>query len=178
MNITECWEAGTKNHPETLREIGVDRIIGREIIEYSGCKGTYGMGGPGFVGFRLDKTADYKKEWLILTLWGATDWLLYDSRWVSAHPNQYEVQRPLIGIGDEVWDEFTEKVIGAKILEIDFCENSSKLTLGTNDDKNILEIPEDVSLLPKYGGTLQSKLWDGEDQMKAWVISKSGNLRC
>lgn len=49
-------------------------LIGREIVGWTPHAGTYGMGGPGFVGF------DLSGEWLIIAIWGAADWIRFDGR--------------------------------------------------------------------------------------------------
>jgi hypothetical protein len=45
--------------PPTLRKLGLDRVIGRKV-EWASCHiGTYGMGGSGFLGLKLEKTDKY-----------------------------------------------------------------------------------------------------------------------
>lgn len=178
MNITECWEGKSKKPPNTIREIGFDWVLGRKIIEYSGHLGSYGMGGPGFAGFKLDKKGDRNAEWLVLTLWGSDNWMLFNGRWLSAHPNQYDIQKPLIGFGDQVWDEFTSQIVGSKFIDADFSESYTKLTVQKDGTDSVLEIPENTKLLSKYGGNMKYREWKDEDQREAWVISRDGNLQC
>jgi hypothetical protein len=50
------------------------QIVGREIDEWIPHAGTYGMGGPGFLGFRIGD------DWLIVAIWGAGNWFRLDGR--------------------------------------------------------------------------------------------------
>jgi hypothetical protein len=52
--------------PETLRQMGVGRILGREVVGWSNSLGSYGMGGPGFFGLRLARSGALYSEWLVL----------------------------------------------------------------------------------------------------------------
>ena len=50
------------------------QIVGREIDEWIPYAGTYGMGGPGFLGFRIGD------DWMIVAIWGAGHWFRLDGR--------------------------------------------------------------------------------------------------
>lgn len=182
-NIVRCMEVDRRHRsrgplPKTLRWLGTRRIIGRRIIRW-GYRGSYGMGGPGFFGLELAAKGRYPREWLVLTLWGAGEWLLLDGEWVEAHPNQYHIRRPLYSNcgGDEVWDDLAGKVAGAEIIEANITDVSSKLVLLRGVEQHILELPEDTTRLPVWGGSLEPKKWHpDESHLDAWVISRRGNL--
>lgn len=178
-NIFPSFIGDSGSAPATLRQTGVGRIIGRRVIEWSDALGTYGMGGPGFFGLYLAETEEYSAEWFVLTLWGAGEWLLLDGRWAHAHPNQYEVQRPLRSnyAGMEGWDEISDKLVGATIRDAAISDSGSVITLEQGKDVYILEVPEDTSRLPRYGGTLEQRKWHAhESQLDAWVISPTAEL--
>jgi hypothetical protein len=180
-NIVPARESvGSKYHAvQTLRMLGVERIAERQIIEWHDSLGSYGMGGPGFFGLRLAASGAFPEEWLVLTLWGADNWLLFDGRWVAAHPNQYGTQRPLVSnfAGEEQWDEFSEQVVGASIEGANITDSTSSITLEKDSITHILEIPTDGSRLPLYGGSRALHAWlPSESFLDAWVISQSGDL--
>lgn len=54
------------NKPESISEVAPTRLIGRKITEIKDHVGTYGMGGPGYVGILLDD-----HEYLVYTIWSA-----------------------------------------------------------------------------------------------------------
>ena len=73
-------------------------LIGRHVEEIVPYAGTYGMGGPGFFALRLDR------EWLIIAVWSADNWLIVDGRAVGdAFYDNYGRQAPWISEdGDEL----------------------------------------------------------------------------
>jgi hypothetical protein len=152
--------------------------VGRKIIRW-GYRGSYGMGGPGFFGLELVAKGRYPREWLVLTLWGAGEWLLLDVEWVEAHPNQYNIRRPLYSNfgGAEDWDDLAGKVAGAEIIEAEITDFSSNLVLLHGAEQHILELPQDTTRLPVWGGSLEPKRWNpAESHLDAWVLSRRGEL--
>lgn len=176
-NIVDCVDVvdGEDRVPQTLREVGVGRVVGRRIVEWMANLGSYGMGGPGFFGLRLNATDEYPEEWLALRLWGADNWLLLDGQWVGGHPNQYHVQMPLISDfgGDESWDRMSERLVGAVIEDMQAERDESVIVLAQGEERHRLEIPKDPGRLPLYGGTMEPHAWSpGEDQRDAWIIAQ------
>lgn len=167
---------------KTLRELGTERILHRQIIGWSANLGSYGMGGPGFFGLKLSATELFSEEWLVLTLWGADNWLVLDNHWLAANPNQYEIQKPLYSnFGAELdWDETTPLLIGATLTDAIVQDNSSVLTLQRENAAHVLEIPQDPSRLSRYGGSGEPRVWNqDESQWDAWVvISGHAELLC
>jgi hypothetical protein len=175
-NLIACKDVidGQEYVPETMREVDIIRITDRWVRGWSANLGSYGMGGPGFFGLKLADTGDYPEEWLVLRLWGACNWLLLDGQWVEAHPNQYHIQEPLYSNygGDEDWDHMAERVVGSQITDVVIQQYYSKIVLALGLEKYMLEIPQDTSLLSLYGGTMEPRVWNpDEDQRDAWIIS-------
>ena len=54
-NIIACSDVidGVSYRPQTLGEVGFERITGRKVTGWSASLGSYGMGGPGFFGLNL-----------------------------------------------------------------------------------------------------------------------------
>ena len=177
-NIVPCYQnapAGTP--PKTIRQLGLSQIVGRTITAWSDHLGSYGMGGPGFFGLQLAASRPHREEWLVLILWGADNWLLFDGQWVAAHPNQYHHQKPLISTfgGDLHWDYLSEKLLGAVIGEMTITDNSSCLALDKGGNRHYLEIPAETNKLPVYGGNGRPRLWyPHESQWEAWVVVPAG----
>ncbi len=63
-------------HPQPL---DADKLIGRTVLEISDHVGSYGMGGPGFFGLRFDK------EWLVVAIWGADEWITAEGQRMKTH---------------------------------------------------------------------------------------------
>ncbi|MEP6776769.1 MAG: hypothetical protein ABJA50_14335 [Chloroflexota bacterium] len=174
-NIVACFDVvdGVSYKPQTLGEVGLDRIIGRSVTEWSANLGSYGMGGPGFFGLRLSAAREYPEEWLVLRVWGACCWLLLDGKWIEAHPNQYHVQVPLysnFGPGED-WDHVSDKLVGTT-LQNALVEPDASVFYLAGAEVHKLELPNDPSLLSLSGGTMQPREWlPGESQLDAWIIA-------
>ena len=171
-NLVACVEAATREPPPTLRSLGVDRVVGRRIVSWSESYGSYGMGGPGFFGVRLDQ-GRHPEEHLVLRLWGADGWLLYDGRWIGAHPNQYDVQRPWASDfgGDDTWDELTEVLVGGVISRVESDRAWTRFTVEREGVARDLELPEVTSRLSRFGGTMKPREWRAADHaLDAWIL--------
>jgi hypothetical protein len=91
---SNCFDSQNgKRIPLLSKKGGVKRVVGREIFETSRYLGSYGMGGPGFFGFRLGKKGRYPEEWLVLTIWGADNWLLIDKKWLSCTSHLFSSEK-------------------------------------------------------------------------------------
>lgn len=73
---------GYKRIPPTLLSRGVENLVGRTIVKYHTCVGTYGMGGSGWVGLELEGSDDSSDEtlrspplFLVYCVWGADNWI-------------------------------------------------------------------------------------------------------
>ncbi len=164
---------------QTLRQTSIKRILGREIIAWNNSLGSYGMGGPGFFGLKMAAHNGYPAEWLVLIVWAADNWLLFDGQWVAAHSNQYSVQHPLTSnfVAAEDWDGLSSKLLHTTIVGAEIVDKSSRIRVEKNDRSHLLELPEDTSRLPMYGGTLTKRVWnDDESHLDAWIISQRGDL--
>lgn len=76
--------------PTTLRDVDVDLLIGKEIIAYNSYYGSYGMGGPGFLGFVFEDSHDI----LVYAVWGSAQYTLVDGRILACHPRHYQEFNP------------------------------------------------------------------------------------
>jgi hypothetical protein len=57
-----------------------DDLVGATVRGWTPNAGTYGMGGPGFVGL------DLGDRWLVVTVWGAASWIRVDDRLLEDVP--------------------------------------------------------------------------------------------
>ena len=174
-NIIECAEGSPEGPPPlTLATTGVERIVTRAILAWHPHKGTYGMGGPGFYGFSLEQTSRFAQEWLVLRLWCAGRWLLLDDTWVEAPREQHGDQRPLFSSesGHVGWDNFSPKVVGSHIAEVDIKKSSSRLVLQKGSEVHVLEVPKDMKRLSFYPMAGRRRWNPQENQLEAWVLTQ------
>ena len=167
------WVGRHRQRPLRLRDAGKSRCLGRRVLRWSGNLGSYGMGGPGFFGLRLQRTKQYPEEWFAFTLWGATDWLLLNDCWFSAHPRYYEEQKPLYSnFGPDLsWDQATPLLKGTTLERINVGKNCFALQLAGPDFRTELAMPADSARLPKHGGFDEPRQWQSDESpLDAWVF--------
>lgn len=201
IEITICTEdayppLGRK--PATFREVGVDRLLSRRIVQWS-SKGSYGMGGPGFFGILLDSKQPYPKEWLILSLWGSASWLLLEGKELRLQVSERKVPcEPLFAVISlllgrlsilllpflalyqffrqlfrPMWDRVWKILIDSKIVEVTITENSSVIKVEKRSKIYILEAPQPGPVLG-HGHKSEIKA----NHLDAWIISTSGKIYC
>ncbi|MBE9222100.1 hypothetical protein IQ215_05255 [Cyanobacterium stanieri LEGE 03274] len=156
-------------------------IINRFIIDITYTAGSYGMGGYGFLGFQLSPTEKRKQEWLICTIFSASDWFTVNGRWLSCHPAQYPQQQPLMGtIYDphtknkyssplKTWDDFKPLILNKKISQFDCKKNSCQMII----EENIIAINPSSNNRPPFYGSRQPRDFDEKDDLrKAWILAR------
>lgn len=147
-----------------------DRIVGRLVLEWSPYCGTYGQGGPGFLGFRLAARRPHPQEWLMFCLWGAAEWLSVNNCWLSAHRGQYDdANRPLYSnFHNEQWDEFSDLVLHQKITMFAVRKHSLEFRIGEAH----IRFTEDQTSRPVFAGTgVPRVLGAGDDLREAWIVA-------
>ena len=173
--ILACKEKDGRR-PVTIRGAGVKRILHRPILSWTSHMGHWGQSGAGFFALELAETRAYYQEYLVLTLFCASEWLLLDGHWLAAHPNQYATQRPLLSFfgGEQNWDEVSAILVGAEISQAMTADAHTRFILNKAGTQHQLELPQDTSRLPLIGGTLKPRIWpDTESQRDAWVVTQS-----
>jgi hypothetical protein len=158
--------------PITLRQTGLERILGRQVLSISQYLGSYGMGGAGFFGLQLKKTKEYSMDWLVLRLWGADNWLHFDGHIINCHSNQVPKFTPLNS------QELKKTIKGLTLVSAEVMDKSSYFILdGGPTQIHRLEIKEDPASRPLTGGSNeQHKFNPGESCWNAWVVSKTQHL--
>jgi hypothetical protein len=147
--------------PPTIRKTGVERVIGRKVLDACCHLGSYGMGGPGFLGVKLEKNSEHSDEWLVLCLWGSDEWVRYDGLPIFSIVKTYEQY------GQK---KFIENVTGKVLKSFDITDKSCKIML----DETVMEITEDPKSRPTYGGSGGYRtLLETDSLLDAWVVSST-----
>lgn len=146
--------------PPTIRKTGVERVIGRKVLQASCHLGSYGMGGPGFLGLKLEKNSEHPDEWLVLCLWAADEWVSYDGESVFAINKTYKTY----GQG-----KFLENIKSKVLKSFDIADKSCKIML----DDTALEIAEDPKERLPHGSGGYRTLMENDSLLDAWVVSST-----
>lgn len=179
--IIPCWEVPADFEPQgpfdlpteeqgrkppTLRQVGIDRVVGRTVLSACCHLGSYGMGGPGFLGLQLARAGEFPEEWLVLCLWAAADWVLYDGKPIDCHPDQTEWQP--YGL-----DDFERDVAGRRVIGFACGDAYCGMQIGDR----LLTFPEDPTARPPLPGAKANRtLSPGESLLDAWVVASTQYL--
>jgi len=124
--VEEQGNFGPSGHlvPFRPRKLNPADVLGRRIEEVSTCVGTYGMGGPGFFGLRLGR------EWLVISIWGAAEWIHVNGRLVE------DVFAPMRG-RPAPWirgrkDALSARLVGSTILYVRVGKHSLSMRISGN----------------------------------------------
>ncbi len=142
--------------PPRLSEIGVDCLIGRTIVDYGASYGTYGMGGPGFVGFVLSEGASSGREVLVYAVWGAGGYTRIDGRVMECDPSFYDTVRPWVSnfADSEVgrWDDLAPLLPGCRIEAVDLGDEACRIAISGESGPHRIELLRNDPGLPPFGG--------------------------
>jgi hypothetical protein len=138
---------------------GPEKVVGRTVDQIDTHVGTYGTGGPGFFGLRLGE------EWLVISIWGASEWITVDGRLVEDFFGEKH-DRPLPWIGDH-GDELTEKLVGQEITSFKVAKQS--LSIGLANGMSI-EIAEDPDARPLFEGSKEKRAFAENDDLRKGVF--------
>jgi hypothetical protein len=155
----ESHEIYIMSKSKTFSETTLEKLIDNFIVGWSPYYGSYGMGGPGFLGFTLDDSKDYQsssgRDVLVFAVWGAGQYTLIDNRIVTCTPQFYSEYRPWFSewadADIEQWDDLTSMLIGCKISEIDLGETKCTLTVTKESLKHTIEFFKNDPRLPPMG---------------------------
>lgn len=136
-------------------------VVGGRVDEFSPILGTYGMGGPGFFGLRLDG------EWLVVALWGAAEWMTAYGRAVGDF-FYLANGRPKPWLADDATrTQFSEQLIGRHVVDIAIHQHSLKLLFANGFD---LTIEESAERRPIFQGSRTPRAFAAEDDLRRAVF--------
>ena len=144
--------------PLNIEEFGCKALQDSKIIDVCTQCGTYGMGGPGFFGLKLQ--GEYGIRWLTYCIWRAGEHILFDDDILECHPSYEKKYNPLITFENysatlakfkELLSDMTIKEVvlrkeSIEILLIDSCETVHSIKSYKFSDK-----------FPEEGGTAKKR---------------------
>lgn len=141
--------------PQNIAEFGTENLIHSRILDYTLHQGTYGMGGAGFFGLKLE--GEFGIRWLVYCIWSSGEHLLLDDKVIECHPNFIEKYAPWIVWGNNLHEEYKKTcqelkdlLFGLEILNIDLQEHALKIQLSEN---HVLETYQKSDKFPEQAGT-------------------------
>lgn len=142
------------------------QVVGRHVDQVSLYVGTYGMGGPGFFGLRLGP------DWLVVSLWGASEWILVDDRLVADwNAESYGRPLPWVHVGG---DELSGRLVGSTLAAFSVQSHSLEIRFSNGA---VMVIDEDPQRRPILEGKEQPRTFSPEDDLrKAVFLSPTAEL--
>ena len=146
-------------------------IIGQTVLEICPYLGTYGMGGPGFFGLRVEI------GWLVIAIWGASEWMTAKGRNIgdSFHDN-YGRGKPWLADWqpEEERDELSKNLLGQKITNFEVAQKSLCILFENGFDITIQEHGKTRPILE--GNKLPRNFQEEDDLRKAVFLSPTTEI--
>ena len=140
--------------PLSIEEFGYERLKNSRVVDVSTRCGTYGMGGPGFFGLKLQ--GDYGARWLTYCIWSAGEHILFDDKVLECHPNYVEKYAPLIVFDDYAssLSRFKQMLSDMTVKAVEVLEESIEIMLVDSQDKlHNIKSYKYSDKFPEQGGT-------------------------
>jgi hypothetical protein len=168
LTLLGIWRFARK--PRLAADVPKAVYLGSMIVDSSACLGSYGMGGPGFFGFKCRK--GLRSFWIVVVLWGAAEWLTLDGKLLES--GLLENERKLYENRGIIPFETAH---GGSLESIDFAADCVTMTLRKADATHILELRRDGTTVPPWRVTGEKKVLPGNELLEdAIVISCRARL--
>jgi hypothetical protein len=156
--------------PRRLVDVPGGEWLHSRIVNTCPCLGSYGMGGPGFLG--LECRQHGKTFWIVFTLWTADSWLTLDGKLLESgligDEKKTHVERGIVSI---------EAIHGGSVDAVTFSPASLVIEIGKEDGVHTLELRRDGSTVPPWRRTGGRKAFRDEESLEdALVVSRRANL--
>jgi len=159
--------------PSGIASFGCKKLIGSQIVDVSTICGTYGMGGPGFFGLKLQ--GEYGIRWLTYCIWRAGQHILFDDKLLECHPDYAEKYDPLIVFDDysNSISKFKEMLSDMTIKNIDFTKESIEIKLiDSQNNIHYINSYKFSDKFPELGGTGQKRnSFENGEMSDYWLIT-------
>lgn len=151
--------------PQFLRD-HQSEFVGQRITEIDWLLGSYGMGGPGFLGLR------FASGWIVYRLWGATDWVTLDGKRIrdSMFPDELTQFEPyqLASLNF---------LIGAQFRCLECDDQQCDLVFERSASEIHLSFRRDGRDVPPHRGNGRTKVFATHERLEdAIVVSRVARL--
>lgn len=157
--------------PLNIEQFGAEKFNDSQILDVCTCCGTYGMGGPGFFGLKLQ--GNYGTRWLTYCIWAAGEHILFDDRILECHPNHSEQYKPLISFDDysNSLNVLKERLRNMIIKEILITDEAFEIRLVDNKyETHTIQSYKFSDKFPEQGGTEQKRNSFESGEMKDYLL--------
>lgn len=162
--------------PLNVREFGLENFKNSKIVDFCPHLGTYGMGGPGFAGFKLEGA--FGERWLVYCIWSAGEHILLDNRILDCHPRFADTYRPWIDFDNQKksLEELKQLLTGLMIQDIQL--STDELTITATDKNSVTHMIHTQKMsdkFPEQGGTgKRRKSYEDGSMEEYWLVIYDG----
>ncbi|MDC0716499.1 hypothetical protein [Nannocystis bainbridge] len=165
----------TEIRPPKLFRDGGFEPRGGLVLAVKTPLGTYGMGGPGFLGIQVGGGRPHEPRWLVVTLWAAAGWATIDGDLVSEE--FFECDRIALAAAGRRFRSITTALTGTTLIAADCSDDLLVLVFERDGARQRLEIWRDGRDVPPWRGSGQPRTLGPDESMRdAVVVSESGYL--
>ena len=156
--------------PHRLADVPQSDWLDCRVYRTCSFLGSYGMGGPGFLGLRCAK--QHRRFWIVFTLWSADSWLTLDGKLLESGllggEKKTFAQRGIVSV---------DTIHGGHIRAIEFQPEHLSIQITTGDLTHALELRRDGATVPPWRGTGGKKKFGNEEKLEdALVVSRRARL--
>jgi hypothetical protein len=170
LSLIGLWRFARRPH----RLVDMDPSILRDATVTRTCEylGSYGMGGPGFVGLRL-RLPSGRHTWIVFTVWAAAGWLSINDD-LLAEGYFPDEQRELIPYRRL---RRLSELVDSRLMDISLDRDMADLEFSSSAGPLHLRWKSDSSTLPVHRGSKQPKvLAASEDIRNGVIVSRRASL--
>lgn len=157
--------------PLNIEQFGVENFSGSHILDVSTCCGTYGMGGPGFFGLKIQ--GEYGTRWVTYCIWAAGEHILFDERILECHPNYSEQYKPLVSFYDytKSLDALKGQLTDMTIKEMVVSNDAFEIELiDSKLETHLIQSYKFSDKFPEQGGTGEKRKSYETGEMKDYLL--------
>jgi hypothetical protein len=157
--------------PQRLADVDTQAFQDAKVMRVCSYLGSYGMGGPGFVGLQL-KLSSGRPIWVVFTIWGAADWLTVGDDLLADGYSPSEQRELANARRFRLLSDF----VGSTLKGIRLQHDIAELTFSSAAGPLVLCLRGDSSSLPVHRGSKQPKVLASQDVRDAVIISRRASL--
>lgn len=162
--------------PLDINQFGVDSLKGSKIVDICLLFGTYGMGGAGFVGFKLQNY--FGVRWLVYCIWSSGESILVDNRIIECHSMFNDKYNPYINMNDweKSFKDFKNYINNWQIKDIYLDNTTLKIILlDDNSKEHTIYTAQYCEKFPEQAGTgKKRKSFESGKMSDYWLIIYDG----
>lgn len=157
--------------PLNIEQFGPEKFNGSHILDVCTFCGTYGMGGPGFFGLKLQ--GDYGIRWLTYCIWAAGEHILFDNKILQCHPSYSEQYKPLLSFDDysNSLDAIKKQLRNMTIKDFRVSKETFEIELvDSKSESHFIQSYKHSEKFPEQGGTGEKRNSFETGEMKDYLL--------